>query len=100
MSHCVCEFNLLWFLYIHFKGFVYKTKSSHLFNNSSNVRNLIYTCSDSHILLNAPALRTNITKSSYAFSFKVTGLNLPKQLHLLIWNRESNLLDALCVKLS
>lgn len=31
---------------------------------------------------------------------KATGLNLTKQLLLLIWNHESNLLGALGVKLS
>lgn len=92
------EFYLLWFSYFHFKGLTYKQKVPTYL--TSRVINFMYTCSDSQVLLNTAALHTNITKWFYCFSFKVTGLNLTKQLHLLIWNHESNLLDALYVKLS
>lgn len=98
MSNCIYELNLLWFSYFYFKGLTYKQKfPSYL---TSRVINLTYTCSDSQVLLNTAALHTNITKRFYCFSFKVTGLNLTKQLYLLIWNQESNLSDALYVKLS
>lgn len=92
ISICIYEFNLLLFPYIHFNGLTHKQKPPIYLTMQVNVINWIYKCSDSQVLLDIPFLYTNVTKLSYAFQFKITSLNLTKQLHIVIWNHESNLL--------
>lgn len=79
-----------------FHGLAYKQKLPTYLTTQVNVINWIYKYSDSQVLLDIPILYTSVTKLSYAFQFKITSLNLTKQLHILIWNHESNLLDTLC----
>ena len=92
--------NVLWFTYIPFHGLAYKQKLPTYLTTQVNVINWIYKYSDSQVLLDIPVLYTSVTKLSYAFQFKITSLNLSKQLHILIWNHESNLLNTLCVRFS